>query len=174
MGLDMYLNRKTYIGGKYDDTAKWTIEFKRRDRLISIDKKKIVYIEEEQAYRRKANQIHRWFVENVQDDEDDCKQYYVPKEMLDKLVERCKKVLESLEGQILVEKERPDKRHEWQIEKYSVYPNSEIAMELLPPQEWLFFGSSDVDEYYVQDLKDTIEQLKDISDDYDYYYDSSR
>jgi len=35
-------------------------------------------------------------------------------------------------------------------------------MELLPPSEGFFFGSSDIDDYYWQDLEYTVEQLKDI------------
>ena len=53
MGLDMYL-----IRGTWEDDH------------------------EEVGYWRKANQIHKWFVDNVQDGVDDCGEYKVTKEQL--------------------------------------------------------------------------------------------
>jgi hypothetical protein len=35
----------------------------------------------------------------------------------------------------------------------------ETAMELLPPTSGFFFGSHTIDEWYWQDIKDTIEKL---------------
>ena len=97
----------------------------------------------EVAYWRKANQIHNWFVENVQNGNDDGGTYEVSGKKLKKLVDLCKEVLQS-----------PEK-----------------AEELLPTREGFFFGSTDYDKYYFEDLRDTIEKLKSISDEeaYEYY-----
>ena len=94
MGLDMYLNKKTYVGANYDfNNVTGTLALKRNDVPIPINLNKIRYILEEQAYWRKANQIHRWFVNNVQEGVDDCGIYEVYGEQLLELVELCRRVL---------------------------------------------------------------------------------
>lgn len=51
---------------------------------------------EEVGYWRKANAIHKWFVENVQNGEDDCGRYEVSKEQLEELLDVCKEVLDKV------------------------------------------------------------------------------
>jgi hypothetical protein len=99
---------------------------------------------------RKANQIHRWFVENIQKGEDDCKRYYVGLDKLRALVAACQKVSE----------------------------NHSIADELLPTQEGFFFGSYEYDEMYFLDIQETLAFLVPIINDeswgsWDFYYQSS-
>lgn len=142
----MFLSKKIYIGANYDfENVNATIHITKNGTPIDINPKKIKYIVEEQAYWRKANQIHKWFVDNVQGGDDDCKPYEVSGEQLLELVKLCKKVLK----------------------------NKELAEELLPTQEGFFFGNTNYDEYYYQDLIDTITQLKDVNKDYWYTYQSS-
>jgi len=146
MGLDMFLSKKIYVGANYDfENVKATVHITKNGVPIDINPKKIKYIVEEQAYWRKANQIHKWFVDNVQGGDDDCKPYEVSGEQLLELVKLCKKVLKK----------------------------KELAEELLPTQEGFFFGSTDYNEGYYQDLIDTIKQLKDVNKDYWYTYQSS-
>ena len=146
MGLDMYLYKKNYIGANYEHNhINGTLALKREEEPINIDINKIVYIIENQAYWRKANQIHYWFVLNVQHGEDDCKPYEVSGEKLLELVDLCKKVL----------------------------ANHSLAEEYLPTYEGFFFGSYDYDEYYFEDIESTIEQLSDIDPDEYYEYQSS-
>ena len=59
-----------------------------------IEKYGFKMFNKEVGYWRKANQIHYWFVSNVQDDEDDCGYYEVSKEQLTRLLEECQKVKE--------------------------------------------------------------------------------
>ena len=40
------------------------------------------------GYWRKANAVHNWFVDNVQDGNDGCKHYWVSKEDLQKLLDK--------------------------------------------------------------------------------------
>jgi hypothetical protein len=49
------------------------------------------------------------------------------------------------------------------------------AIELLPTQSGFFFGSTDYDEGYYQDIEDTVKILQEALSDPsgDYYYDSS-
>lgn len=175
MGLDMNLTKKTYIGWKFEHRkVKWIVEIEVQWVLKIFDVNNIDYIEEQQAYRRKANQIHKWFVDHVQDGEDDCGNHYVSVEQLEELVETCKQVIENLKWQQLVEKEFDDPRRKGGKEKVMVYEDTKLAMKLLPPQEWFFFGGTYLNEYYLKDLENTVEQLKDLDKMCDYYYQSSR
>ena len=81
------------------------------------------------AYWRKANQVHAWFVREVQKGNDNCGEYYVSQDKLKELRDLCQKALDTRD------------------------PN------LLPPQDGFFFGGTDIDEWYWQDLKNTITQL---------------
>lgn len=86
------------------------------------------------AYWRKANEIHKWFVDNVQKGKDDCGNYYVERKQLQWLVEMCKDVLS----------------------------NKENAADILPTRSGFFFGSTDYDEYYFKDLENTVEMLENV------------
>ena len=79
MGSDMYLSKRTYVGKDERDGVKIT-------GVAGIDPQKVAYIIEEAGYWRKANAIHGWFVDNVQDGMDDCKEYYVSREKLKELL----------------------------------------------------------------------------------------
>ena len=106
-------------------------------------------LEVQVAYWRKANQIHKWFVDHVQNGKDDCGDYYVSREQLQLLLDTCKIVL---------------------IDR-------EEASQLLPVQEGFFFGSYEYNEYYFGDLQDTIDQIERIlneyPEDWDFKYQSS-
>ena len=100
------------------------------------------------AYWRKANQIHNWFVTNIQNGEDNCGEYYVPQDKLTELMVICEHALESKDP------------------------------TLLPPQAGFFFGGTDIDEWYWRDLESTVTQLKRIFalpevDNLSFYYSSS-
>jgi hypothetical protein len=88
-----------------------------------------VHVEVTCAYWRKANQIHAWFVKNVQGGEDNCGEYYVSHEKLKSLLDLVNKAL------------------------------AERDPNLLPPQAGFFFGGTDIDEWYWQDLKNTKAKL---------------
>jgi len=108
---------------------------------------------QELMYWRKANQIHKWFVDVVQDGKDDCKSYEVPYEDLLALRALCGSVLEAKK---LPEDERED-----------------ACMLLLPPQTGFFFGGVTYDEWYFKDVENTYNALKEISKDSEYVYASS-
>lgn len=52
-----------------------------------------------------------------------------------------------------------------------VQENHELAEELLPTRAGFFFGSTDYDEYYFQDLDDVVTQLTALKKDFDYHND---
>jgi len=156
MGLDMYLNKKVYVGAVYKhNNITGILELAKEDKPIPINLSKVTEVTEQVAYWRKANQIHYWFVQNVQNGKDNCDEYEVTIDNLKKLVSTCKEVLAE-----------PSK-----------------ARDLLPTSSGFFFGSTEYDEYYFQDLRETVEMLepilKEIEDNpdhskfYNFYYQSS-
>jgi hypothetical protein len=165
MGLDMYLYKRTYIGANYQHhniTGK--IELYNNNKPIVIDFNRVAYIEESVGYWRKANAIHKWFVENVQAGKDDCKDYYVDRENLLALKNVCLKILQNLIKNSII-------NSNGNIE----YKNVKLANKLLPPQQGFFFGGKDIDEYYVNDLSNTVELIDKILQEEtgDFYYSSS-
>jgi len=164
MGLDMYLKAHKYIGGNFDHlgiTGNISIVSKlkafnggedgpEKPVLELDDMSKVSEIIFQAAYWRKANQVHSWFVENCQNGVDECQRAYVSRGQLEELRNLCKEVLES----------------------------KGMAVKLLPPNSGFFFGSTEIDEWYWEDLESTVTMLESILDDElftdcSFYYQSS-
>lgn len=96
---------------------------------------------------RKSNMIHKWFVDNVQNGNDDCNDYPVTIDNLKELIS----VIDEILGITIKEKIVHSLKDGFDKEK---------AEELLPTQSGFFFGSTDYDEYYLEDLKRTQKVLK--------------
>ncbi len=140
MGLDMYLYKKNYIwqGEWVKPEAKQEVIVKKGGEVDStIKPERVKYVVEEVAYWRKANQIHKWFVDNVQGGEDNCGNYWVSREKLEELLDLCKQVK---------------------------VDNSK-AEELLPSQSGFFFGGTEYDEWYYNDIDNTIQMLEEVLSD---------
>ena len=74
MGLDMYLN-KSYSKYRRDDgTFSTNLDDFKSDVYGRSNR---VTFTEMVGYWRKANHIHKWFVDNVQEGIDDYREYYV-------------------------------------------------------------------------------------------------
>lgn len=139
-------------------------------------------IMEEVGYWRKANHIHSWFVENIQDGADDCKYHReVTKEDLEELLDVCEAVLKSCE---LVEGEINNGYHSENgkmvptIEDGKYVKDPSVACRLLPTANGFFFGGTDYDEYYVRDIEETIDIITKVLETTDFekemiYYVSS-
>ena len=164
MGLDMYLSARKYVNKinwkvlhndndlSYDSPEAILPEFKSivetaelADLATDVSGAQVSVV---CAYWRKSNQIHNWFVQNVQRGVDDCGEYYVPKEKLEELREACRVALFNKDPRELM------------------------------PVDGFFFGSSDVDQYYWEDVKATIKKLDRIIKHKDFqelsfYYQSS-
>ena len=146
MGLDMYLKGKRFL---------WTHNGERKDMTKAIGDIPGGFmasgIEIEVGYWRKANAIHQWFVENVQEGIDECQESDVSIESLKEL------------HQVVCD----------------VLANKTLASELLPVSFGFFFGSYEYDEYYFKDLVYTKELIDLIleselgSKGYYLYYQSS-
>lgn len=144
----MYLSKKTYVKQwdfqKDEDKHKVVVK-KGGKNHPTIKTSRISEVVEQVGYWRKANQIHQWFVDNVQDGVDDCREYMVEKEKLKELLDICIKIKE------LYAKDK---------DKFEVY-----AKEHLPTQQGFFFGNYDYEDMYMQDINDTIEILQVIYED---------
>jgi hypothetical protein len=143
---------------KYAADVEWSRDEERqvfRDIVKAANAEKYVYselptltIDLKVGYWRKANQIHQWFVDNVQDGTDNCAEYYVSREKLQELRDLCAQV----KG------------------------NKETADDMLPPASGFFFGSLEIDEWYWQDIDTTIETIDtclQMPDEWSFKYQSS-
>lgn len=166
MGLDMYLSKKTYVKNwEHNPPEKQhQITVKRNKKKHPfINPAKITYITEELAYWRKANQIHQWFVDHCQGGEDDCREYDVTREQLQELYDTCVLVRDNsklVEGKITngYTFENGKEKPILVDGKYIADPS--VAKDLLPSQGGFFFGGTDYDQYYMDDINNTIEMLK--------------
>lgn len=148
MGLDMYLKRCDrkvwgYKNLDIDEVKSENPDLYNELKPYIVQRGKHFHWEslfEEVGYWRKANAIHRWFVENIQDGVDDRGKYEVEKEKLEELLAYCKEVLE----------------------------DHSKAEELLPSQCGFFFGSTEYDEWYFEDIKDTIKILEKVLEETDF------
>lgn len=147
MGLDMYMYRKLYIKN-WEHTAKENrYEVTvKRNGEVLEDWSNPTYIEKEVGYWRKFNALHGYIVNEFAGGLDNCEQIYLSKEDL-------QKILDTL------------------IDTYETKDASK-----LPPTEGFFFGSTDVDEYYWDDVKQSIEAFKTYvadNEEVDYFYTAS-
>ena len=130
MGLDMYLNAERYLWSHEEGDKQISENIGQLIGLPSDGKVKTITVEA--GYWRKSNQIHNWFVANVQEGKDECQDSYVSREQLKELREVCQKVLD----------------------------NNKLAEQLLPTKEGFFFGGKDYDQWYFNDLEETIKIIR--------------
>ena len=120
---------------------------------------------------RKANAIHKWFVDTVQDGEDDCGYYEVSKEDLENLLSICKLIkakCKLVKGKIWNGRQYKNGKLIDIYEDGEVIENPAVAQEYLPTQSGFFFGGTDYDEYYLYDIDKTIEILTNVLETTDF------
>jgi hypothetical protein len=110
------------------------------------------------GYWHKANAIHGWFVDYVQEGNDDQEEYEVTRAQLETLRAVVLDVLASsqlIPGRVSVgyHSENGKVTETWEAGK--VIKDSTVARDMLPTREGFFFGSEHYDEWYVDDLKHT-------------------
>jgi len=108
----------------------------------------------EVGYWRKANAIHSWFVQNVQDGVDQCQRSYVTREQLEELRDECVAALAAYNAGEKIE-----------------------AENVLAPTTGFFFGSTEIDDWYKKDLEKTIKIVEKCLSDkfkaYSFFYQAS-
>lgn len=128
------------------------------------------------GYWRKANAIHKWFVDNVQNGEDDCDNYLVTKENIEELKDICQRVFDSMNliDDIVINGYKMEKNEDGELiqqpcfEEGKIIEDSTLAQELLPTQDGFFFGGTQYDEWYYEDIKYTLELCKNILNLFDF------
>lgn len=172
MGLDMYLSSDIYLS-TYDDakiirSTNRSIGLKTvttkdyrdpKKRIIEHNSLRVKGLTVEIGYWRKANQIHKWFVDNVQDGNDNCERHRIDEEKIEKLVELCESLLATQKDVMLMQKD------EESVKGFAL--DTALAFELMPPTEGFFFGYHDGDQHepwfwhwYVIEIQDTLKFLK--------------
>lgn len=141
MGLDMYLNARTYVSrvDYSQKESKVNEVYVGLESLVPEDLTKYssfggISVSYPVGYWRKANAIHGWFVNELANGLDECQEIPVSRESLVKLHNLC----------------------------LTAVNVPKIAAKVLPPTEGFFFGGGEVDEYYMQDLTDTIKIIDHI------------
>lgn len=122
-----------------------------------------VSIEMQVGYWRKANAVHGWFVEHVQDGVDECQRSRVELEQIVELRELCEKVVATAKlepGKVVVGQRGTASGWEDMLEDGEVCTNADEIIELLPPTSGLFFGSSDIDGFFIDNIKHTIKVMQ--------------
>ena len=146
MGLDMYLYRREYVSGwdwestdsKDREMYKSILEYTGAKRCVESPH---AQIEVCVAYWRKANAIHGWFVNQLANGVDECQSIYVSKEDLQNLHQACNNVL---------------------LAPVGIGMEDVAAQYGLLPTKGFFFGSYDIDQYYMEDLKNTMMQIENV------------
>ena len=138
MGLDMYLYRREYLSNYSwsSNSDKQKADFQAITNAVGIqpcEQSPHIHVEVCVAYWRKANAIHKWFCD-CDGGRDECQDIFVSRVQLASLRNLCESVL--------------------------LQPA--IAQDVLPPQSGFFFGSTEIDEWYMEDLKNTVDQLDKI------------
>jgi len=155
MGLDMYLKAEKYVGGWNYDGGK-DEAFDGLVKLMGIkpiERSPSITVGVTVGYWRKANAIHKWFVDNCQNGVDECQSSHVERSQLEELRDLCKQVLDAVK-------------------------DGKVDEDLLPTQGGFFFGDTEYGEYYLEDCKSTVEIIDEILENTvlescDFYYQSS-
>lgn len=154
MCLDMYLYRSQFARPSDEET----ITVVKDGRTTIIPPTMPAQLTEEVGSWRKANQIHGWFVDNVQNGEDDCREYDVTCEHLRALSRTVDQVLSNsklIPGQVAVGYTLDGGERKYTYVTGQAIADPEIAQRLLPTRNGFFFGSCDYDAFYREDLRDT-------------------
>lgn len=136
MGLDMYLHAKKLIGGNSRVEPVERQEYQRTLRAVGLGGLKVeskwLAVTVCLMYWRKANQIHRFFVQTAQGGADECKMAGVTRDQLFELLQKCR----------------------------AIQQDTAQAPELLPTQQGFFFGSTRYDDDYFADIVQTTKSLE--------------
>ena len=122
----------------------------------------------EEIYWRKANMIHKFFCDNGEEIK---KQfiYKISKESLQELLDKCNQVLNRVcvkEGKIQNGATYSIETSKWEpiLEDGKYIENADEIAEILPTQEGFFFGSTNYDQWYLEDIEFTKKEIEKLLD----------
>lgn len=139
LSAEKYVSRKDYVSDSNpEDTELFqqVINATQSSGIVDPDGWAGITVDIPVGYWRKANAIHGYFVEVWADGVDECQPIRVPRKGLEDLLEICKVII----------KHKDDPEFD--------------AESTLPPMQGFFFGSYDIDEWYFEDIQNTIEILE--------------
>jgi len=180
MGLDMYLYKKTYVQN-WNHTPKerkFSITIKRGGKKFEgIKRDRISEITESVGYWRKFNALHSWFVQELGDGVDDCKELYFGEDKMKELLEILKKVKTILDNS---PKKKISVHTGWKngeeiYEEGEAYDADEVE-DLLPTASGFFFGGTDYDDWYYDQVCNTIKLFEELLEEEEggsFYYQAS-
>lgn len=188
MGLDMYLyaekdiDRYNYksVGGRFTreinpqyDEVNTATQMKNLPNAETGDFK----ITKQIAYWRKANAVHGWIVRNCADGVDECQRIYLDKDDLIRLRNDCLTALqdrgsavETVETNNIV-LDGVDEDIATRITDRITFEGMKVRMAQdtidlesnpIPPVNGFFFGGTEKDEYYYEQLANTVEIVNSI------------
>lgn len=144
MGLDMYL-----YANKYDSKSTYNYDEEKKDKvsktfypraLNKLARKHADYnfLSKDTFYQigywRKFNALHGFIVEHYADCEDNCRKIYLSKDDIKEILNTLKEV--------------------------KANPNN--AMDIMPPTSGFFFGSQDIDDWFIKDVEYSVELFEDV------------
>lgn len=203
MGLDMYLYAEKHISSYDYETING--ELTRRDNLmydkviesaglnnLPASEYASTTVTKQVGYWRKANAIHGWIVRNLADGVDECQRIYMSRDDLISLRDSCVNELNNRSNAL------PNKEHKsisvsdlseddviskltTAIKEESKKKKGNVALAdplSLEPTSGFFFGSTDKDEYYYNDIERTVDIINSIlagtkDNEYSFYYQAS-
>jgi hypothetical protein len=159
----MYAARRTYVKQwdyQQPEERYAVLVTRGGEPATDIQPGRIGYVEEEVMYWRKANHIHNWFVENVQDGIDNCATYYVSPDQLTALLDACERVIEAsdlVEGEVYAGTvyDQANPKGKALAEPGKVIKDPTVAKALLPTRSGFFFGNEDYDQDYLESVVET-------------------
>ena len=153
MGLDMNLYREVILTdsmklvGRKGEAVEKIINEGEKDECSKVRP----IIHNSVCYWRKFNALHKYFNDHFNNnDNDNCVDMYMGIDDLRKLLLNLK-----------------DLRKQIKQDKDGNVINKEVCEEVLPTQAGFFFGGTEYDEYYVEDIDYTIKKLSGIIEDHE-------
>lgn len=141
MGLDMYLGARS-TSGEYQEIGYW----------------------------RKANAVHGWFVRECANNVDECQEIFVSREQLLKLRSDCNNALANRENAVpnnednVIIKQPIESGQDLaqfimdnMMKERNKVGTTLVSDDPLQPTAGFFFGSTEKDEWYYNDLMETID-----------------
>jgi hypothetical protein len=166
MGLDQYITIRHKSTNKsyqnYADYWKLSDEERAEKKCPDCPEKDFII-----GNWRKSNQIHRWFVVNIQNGNDDCGRYEISRQNIIDIKELCEKVISfttKSEKPVEYWKDGNGVSHKcWQVPTYTITEEGmKFVEENLPTQSGFFFGGVKYDDWYFYDVERSIEQFNRI------------
>lgn len=162
MGLDSSIYRKQELSNNHDEITKCIEKGKPEPRYEAV------YKETEVLYLRKANQIHKYFVDKFADGKDNQEEICLDLEDIKKLRSICKKVIKSItlvqdgEMEVYDLDDLEDGNFAKKTVPRMIIKDLSLAKKLLPTSSGFFFGSTDYDDMYLEDLESYVSQADEL------------